>query len=118
MDELQDEYVKLIITHPNKSLETNIKNNKLYDLFSHNVKTHILKYIDKDHFNELRSAIAMKLNIRNKKNNVIYDYIYNYINQHDICDPIILYIFNKWESNSDNWKESTLVYDLIDEGTN
>jgi hypothetical protein len=113
MDDLEKEYIELIINYPNKSLENKIKNNKLYESYSHNIKNYLLKYIDKNHFYELRSALAMKLNIRNKKDDEIYNYIYKYINEHDICDPIILYIFNNWDSNSTNWNKSTLVYDLV-----
>jgi hypothetical protein len=113
MDELQKKYVELILTYPNKDLENNIKGDDNYQLLSKEIKKELLKNIDKNHLNEIRSALAMNIDIKNESNNNIYNYIDEYINKYDITDPIIMYIFDNWDKSSEKWNKSTLVYDLV-----
>lgn len=113
MDNLQKKYIEFIITYPNIDLENDIKNNKDYKQLSDIIKKDLLINMDKnDHLNEIRSAIAMKKDIRNKSNKEIYNIVSEYINNLDICNPIILYIFDNWNKKG-TWNKSPLVYEFI-----
>lgn len=112
MNEITNDYINLIITYPNDKLITKIKSNANYKNYSEIIMKDIIDNMDNAIVLSVKSAIAMNHDIKGIDNKIIYKAICKYLSTLDICNEIILYIY---DNNRDKWNRSPLDHNDIAE---